>query len=49
LVEPFVDSGYLLHPGLPAAMIHFEDGIRRPMKVIGDVGYLLIEPLEGVA
>ncbi len=26
-----------------------QDLIERPVKVIGDVGYLLLEPIEGVA
>src|SRR5215813_8640088 len=41
LVEPLVDLGDLLHPPLTLPMVEVHDLPVRPMKVIGDVGYLL--------
>jgi hypothetical protein len=41
--------GDLCHPLLSFAVFEIQDFISRPMKVIGDVGYLLVQTLEGVA
>jgi hypothetical protein len=30
-------------------MLQVHDGLRRPVKVIGDEGYLLVERFEGIA
>jgi hypothetical protein len=44
-----VDAGYLLHPPPTLAMFQVENLVRRPVEVIGDEGYLLVQRLEGVA
>ncbi len=49
LVQSLVDLGNFLHPLPPIIMLHLEYVIERPVKVVGDVGYLLEEVLEGVA
>jgi hypothetical protein len=49
LVETAVDRGNFLGPSPSIGVLQGEDLIERPMKVIGDVGYLLLEPIEGVA
>jgi hypothetical protein len=43
LVEFQVDGRDLLYPAVALEVVHFEHEIRRPMKVIGNVGYLLVE------
>ena len=30
-------------------MLHGKDVVKRPMEVVGDVSYLLEDPLQGVA
>ncbi len=49
LVQALIDPGDLGNPALPLAVLQRHDLLIRPMKVIGDVGYLLVEPVEGVA
>jgi hypothetical protein len=44
-IETLVDPGDLGDPALTLAMFKRQDLLVRPMKVIGDVRYLLIEPL----
>ena len=48
-VHPLVDIRDLVHPALPLAMFEIENGLRRPVEVVGDKGYLLVKFLEGVA
>jgi hypothetical protein len=45
LVESPVDFGYLVNPALPFAVLQRKDLFVRPVKVKGDVRYLLVEPL----
>jgi hypothetical protein len=49
LVHPPIDPGNLLHPPAAIAMLERHDLRLRPVKVIGDVGYLLVKLLQGVA
>lgn len=49
LADPTVDFGYLLHPPAAVGVLQFQNSLQRPVEVIGDVGYLLMEPLWGVA
>jgi hypothetical protein len=49
LVKPAIDLGNLADPALPLAVLKVEHFVSRPVKVIGDVGYLLIYLIEGVA
>ncbi len=53
LFARFVDLGVdlrdLPHPYLALFVFHVENIIKRPVKVIGDVCYLLVQPLQGVA
>jgi len=39
----------LLHPLLPLGVLQLEEFVERPVKVIRQVGYLLLQALEGVA
>src|SRR5580704_2284599 len=48
-VLPFVDGRDLLDPSQPVGMLEIDDRLLRPMKVISDEGYLLVERLQGVA
>ncbi len=49
LVKPAIDLRNFLDPALPFAVLHVEHFLGRPVKVIGNVGYLLIHLIEGVA
>ena len=49
LVETSIDPGDLLGPAPAIGVLQGEDLVERPVQVIGDVGYLLVEPVEGVA
>lgn len=44
-----INSGYLFYPFSPLIMLQLEYFGERPVEVIGNVGYLLIELIEGVA
>jgi hypothetical protein len=48
-VDPFVDRRDLVHPPLPLGMFERQYGFGRPMKVIGDEGYLPVQRRQGVA
>ena len=48
-IESFVEPGDLAHPALPFPVLHPHDLIVGPVEVVGYVGYLLGEPLRGVA
>jgi hypothetical protein len=45
LIETLIDPGDLFYPSLAFAVFEREELIVRPVKVIRDVRYLLIEPL----
>ena len=45
LVETLVDLGDLRDPTLALGMLERQDLVVRPVKVIGNVRYLLVEPL----
>jgi hypothetical protein len=49
LIQLPIDSGNLLHPTPAVGMLQIHDGLRRPVKVIGDEGYLLVKCFEGIA
>ena len=44
-----VDIGNLLRPLTAVLVLHLEDFLKRPVEVVGDVSYLLLQLLEGVA
>jgi hypothetical protein len=44
-----VDLGYLLNPATAVAVLEGEDALHWPVEVVRDVGYLLVEPVQGVA
>lgn len=48
-VNLFVDVRDLFDPDLPLSMLHGQDVFNGPMEVIGDVRYLLVDALQGVA
>jgi len=43
LVQLAIDGRDLLYPAVALEVIHFEHEFRRPVEVIGNVGYLLVE------
>ena len=49
LIDLRIDLGNLSHPDLSLLVLHAEHFIERPMEVVTDVGYLLVEPVQGVA
>ena len=49
IVKPAVDIGDLLHPLLALVVLQFQDRVERPVEVIGQIGYLLLQAAEGVA
>lgn len=49
LVDLLVDRRDPLDPERPLAVLQRQHFITRPVEVVGDVGYLLVEPLERVA
>jgi hypothetical protein len=49
LVHAPVDGRNLLDPTPPLGVLQVEERVRRPVEVVGDEGYLLVELLEGVA
>lgn len=49
LVERLIDFRNLRSPSPPVSMLHMQQSLVRPMEVVGDVGYLLVKPVEGVA
>jgi hypothetical protein len=48
-IETRVDRGDSFHPLPSIGMLQGENFFERPVKVVSDVGYLLVEPIEGVA
>src|SRR5215213_4025996 len=44
-----VDLGDLFDPPAPVRVLHREHVLHGPVEVVGDVGYLLVEAVEGVA
>ena len=49
LVRPLIECGDLLHPAAAIGVLEIHDLLRRPVEVIGDVRYLLVQLNEGVA
>ena len=49
LVNFFVDGRYLTHPGLPLFVFHLQNIVQGPMEMVGDVRYLLVKAIQGVA
>ncbi len=43
------DPGDFLHPSPPLGVLEREQLLVRPVEMVGDIGYLLVEPVEGVA
>src|SRR5215467_9203350 len=48
-VHAFVDPGDLLAPPGAVGVLQLQHAIHRPVEVIGDIGYLLVELVERVA
>ena len=49
LAQTSVDAADLLDPAAPIVVLQLQNLRERPMEVVGDEGYLLLELLEGVA
>ncbi len=43
------NPGYFHHPPPPFGMLKRQQLLVRPVEMVGDIGYLLVEPVEGVA
>jgi hypothetical protein len=48
-VPALVDGRDLFDPSQPVCVLEIDDGLVRPVKVISDEGYLLVQRLQGVA
>ena len=48
-VDFLVDLGNLADPDLPFLVFHVEYVVYRPVKMISDIRYLLIQLIQGVA
>jgi len=48
-VELAVDGRDLLYPTPPVGVLKVHHRIKRPVKVIGNEGYLLVQRFEGIA
>ena len=48
-VDLLVDVADFLGPSVTLFVGQLEDVLGVPVKVVGDVGYLLVEPVQGVA
>ena len=49
LVDLAVDLRYLANPNLTLLVFHVEDIVYRPMEMVRDIRYLLIQLIQGVA
>ena len=47
--EPLVDLADLLHPLVPLGVFQVQDRFERPVEMVGDVRYLLVQTVRGVA
>jgi hypothetical protein len=48
-IKTLINIGYLLYPRLPLGVFEMHNLIQRPVKMIGEIGYLLPQAFEGVA
>jgi len=48
-VDALIDAGDLGDPAATLSVLHAHDLRARPVEVIGDEGYLLMQLIEGVA
>src|SRR5262249_10849711 len=48
-VQTLMDRRNLIPPSPPLSMLHLQDGVRLPVKVIRDEGYLPVHCFQGVA
>ena len=48
-VDLFIDPCNLTQPDMPLVVLHVQNVVERPVKVIRDIGYLLVNLLQGVA
>lgn len=44
-----MNIGYLPHPQPPILVLHGEERVVLPVQIVREVGYLLVNPFEGVA
>lgn len=49
LIQPAIDADNFLHPPLALTMLHIHNVQARPVKMVGNIGYLLMQAVEGVA
>jgi hypothetical protein len=43
IVQLAIDGRDLLYPAVALEVVHIEHKLRRPVKMIGDIGYLFVE------
>jgi hypothetical protein len=48
-VQLTINAGDLFNPTPAVRMLQIHDGLGRPVKVIGNEGYLLVQRFEGIA
>src|SRR6185312_13607521 len=48
-VDLAIDPRYLTQPDVSFVVLHSQDVVERPMEVVRDIGYLLVNLLQGVA
>jgi hypothetical protein len=48
-VQSTIDLGDFTDPSATLAVFEVQDVVRRPVKVVSDVGYLLVQAVKGVA
>jgi len=49
LLRSPIDLGNLHHPLASFRVFEREDLVKRPVKMVGNIGYLLVKPHKGVA
>jgi len=48
-IHALINGRNLFHPSTPVGMFEIQNDVGRPVEVISDEGYLLVQRLEGVA
>jgi hypothetical protein len=49
IIQALVDTPNLSHPTLPLAVLHLHDLVIRPVQMVRNIRYLLVQAIRGVA
>lgn len=49
LIDACIDFADLFYPSEPVGVFHFQDVFERPVEIVGDVRYLLVDRVRRVA